>query len=143
MPRSKLAIVNITLVSMGARRSSTPALARRRGYTITVLVEELVELADRRVLQRPDGPLDDTVPAHRPITVEDVLSFRLGWGLDFNVKAPCVQAVGLLPGFGIPNPAWPGEGWKSFCVPQAAWMGQVQNPRSRSSVNGRCGHSDA
>ena len=73
-------------------------------------VERLLpELADRRVLLRPDGPLDDTVPAHRPITVEDVLSFRLGWGLDFNVKAPFVQAVGLLPGFGIPNPAWPGD----------------------------------
>ena len=73
-------------------------------------IDRLVpELADRRVLMRMDGPLDDTVPAHRPITVEDVLSFRLGWGLDFNVKAPFVQAVGLLPGFGIPNPAWPGD----------------------------------
>ena len=38
----------------------------------------LPELADRRVLKRPDGPLDDTVPAKRPITVEDLLTFRLG-----------------------------------------------------------------
>ena len=30
---------------------------------------------------RPDGPLDDTVPANRPITVEDLLTFRLGLGL--------------------------------------------------------------
>jgi CubicO group peptidase (beta-lactamase class C family) len=66
------------------------------------------ELAQRRVLRRMDGPLDDTVPAHRPITLEDVLSFRLGWGLDFNANAPFVQAAGDLPGFGIPNPAWPG-----------------------------------
>src|SRR5262249_23715582 len=29
----------------------------------------LPELADRRVLRRLDGPLDDTVPARRPITV--------------------------------------------------------------------------
>ena len=28
----------------------------------------LPELADRRVLKRLDGPLDDTVPADRPIT---------------------------------------------------------------------------
>ena len=28
----------------------------------------LPELADRRVLKRLDGPLDDTVPANRPIT---------------------------------------------------------------------------
>lgn len=65
------------------------------------------ELADRKVLKRPDGPLDDTVPANRPITLEDVLSFRLGWGIDFNPEAPFVKAVGDLPGFGMPNPAAP------------------------------------
>jgi len=40
----------------------------------------LPELADRRVLTRLDGPIDDTVPAERPITVRDVLTFRLGYG---------------------------------------------------------------
>jgi CubicO group peptidase (beta-lactamase class C family) len=34
------------------------------------------ELANRRVLERIDAPLDDTVPANRPITIEDLLSFR-------------------------------------------------------------------
>lgn len=33
----------------------------------------LPELADRSVLRRIDGPLDDTVAAHRPITVCDLL----------------------------------------------------------------------
>lgn len=65
------------------------------------------ELANRRVLKRPDGPLDETVPANRPITLEDVLSFRLGWGIDFNPEAPFVKAVGDLPGFGMPNPSAP------------------------------------
>jgi len=65
------------------------------------------ELANRRVLKRPDGPIDDTVPAKRPITLEDVLSFRLGWGIDFNAEAPFVKAVGELPGFGMPNPSAP------------------------------------
>jgi Beta-lactamase len=41
----------------------------------------LPELADRKVLQRIDGPLDDTVPAHRPITVRDLLTFRMDFGL--------------------------------------------------------------
>jgi CubicO group peptidase (beta-lactamase class C family) len=41
----------------------------------------LPELADRRVLRRLDGPLDDTVPADRPITVRDLLTFRLGYGM--------------------------------------------------------------
>src|SRR3989442_6250897 len=41
----------------------------------------LPELADRKVLKRIDGPLDETVPARRPITVEDLLTFRMGHGL--------------------------------------------------------------
>jgi len=65
------------------------------------------ELANRRVLKRMDGPIDDTVPAKRPITLEDVLSFRLGWGIDFNAEAPFVKAAGDLPGFGMPNPSAP------------------------------------
>jgi CubicO group peptidase (beta-lactamase class C family) len=42
--------------------------------------EYLPELRHRRVLRRIDGPLDDTVPARRPITVEDLLTFRMGMG---------------------------------------------------------------
>lgn len=41
----------------------------------------LPELADRKVLKRFDGPLDDTVPANRPITLRDLLTFRLGFGM--------------------------------------------------------------
>lgn len=41
------------------------------------------ELANPRVLRRPDAELDDTVPAARPITVEDLLTLRLGTGLLF------------------------------------------------------------
>jgi CubicO group peptidase (beta-lactamase class C family) len=40
----------------------------------------LPELANRKVLKRLDGPLDDTVPAKRPITVRDLLTFRMGFG---------------------------------------------------------------
>ncbi len=41
----------------------------------------LPELADRRVLRRPDSPVDDTEPAHRPITVRDLLTFTMGFGM--------------------------------------------------------------
>ena len=41
----------------------------------------LPELADRRVLVRPDGPLDETVPAERPITTRDLLTFTFGFGM--------------------------------------------------------------
>ena len=40
----------------------------------------LPELANRKVLKRLDGPLDDTVPANRPISVRDLLTFRMGFG---------------------------------------------------------------
>src|SRR5579864_4420635 len=36
----------------------------------------LPELAERQVLKRFDGPLGDTVPAKRPITTRDLLTFR-------------------------------------------------------------------
>jgi CubicO group peptidase (beta-lactamase class C family) len=45
-------------------------------------VERLLpELAGRRVLRRMDGPLDDTVPAARAITVRDLLTFTFGFGM--------------------------------------------------------------
>jgi len=40
----------------------------------------LPELANRRVLARLDAALDDTVPASRPITLRDLLTFRAGFG---------------------------------------------------------------
>jgi CubicO group peptidase (beta-lactamase class C family) len=70
----------------------------------------LPELADRRVLRDPDGPFDDTVPAARPITVRDVLTFRLGLGMDFTKPwpQPLLTAMGELGlGAGPPAPAEP------------------------------------
>ena len=53
----------------------------------------LPEMADRQVLTRPDGPVDDTVPATRAITTRDLLTFTFGFG--------------MLPGmFSAPEP-WP------------------------------------
>ena len=41
----------------------------------------LPELADMRVLADQDGPLDDTVPAQRPVTLRDLLTFTFGIGI--------------------------------------------------------------
>ena len=41
----------------------------------------LPELANRRVLNSLDADLSDTTPAHRPLTLRDLLTFRLGWGM--------------------------------------------------------------
>ena len=41
----------------------------------------LPELADRRVLRRPDGPLTDTIRAERAVTTRDLLTFTWGFGM--------------------------------------------------------------
>ncbi|WP_340318072.1 serine hydrolase domain-containing protein [Rhizorhabdus argentea] len=50
------------------------------------------ELANRRVLRKSDGPLDDTVPATRDITVEDLMTHRAGLGLGPILTGPIAQA---------------------------------------------------
>jgi CubicO group peptidase (beta-lactamase class C family) len=47
----------------------------------------LPELADRRVVRSLDGPIDDTVPAARSITVRDLLAMRMGLGAIFTDPA--------------------------------------------------------
>lgn len=65
----------------------------------------LPELTDRRVLRRLAGPLDDVVPAHRPITVEDLLTMRMGFGFVFDSDCPAVEAAAAAGlGFGPPDP---------------------------------------
>jgi CubicO group peptidase (beta-lactamase class C family) len=43
----------------------------------------LPELANRQVLRAVDSELDDTVPANRPISLRDLLTFRSGYGAIF------------------------------------------------------------
>jgi CubicO group peptidase (beta-lactamase class C family) len=70
----------------------------------------LPELADRRVLKRLEGPLDDTEPAQRPITLRDLLSFRTGFGIVMAPPGtyPIQTAVAdLLLGQGMTRPSLP------------------------------------
>ncbi|NKY17223.1 serine hydrolase domain-containing protein [Tsukamurella spumae] len=90
----------------------------------------LPELAEPRVLRDPSGPLDDTVPAVRPITVGHLLSFTGGLGMISDFSAPLMGALfgelhqGPADPLGTPPPdEWlaraariplahqPGEGW--------------------------------
>src|SRR5437660_5615036 len=70
----------------------------------------LPELAERQVLRRLDGPLDDTVPAKRAITLRDLLTFRLGIGavMVFPEKHPIQKAMsdaGVSPSANLPSHA--------------------------------------
>ncbi|MBT2231645.1 serine hydrolase [Nonomuraea sp. NEAU-A123] len=68
----------------------------------------LPELADRRVLARIDGPLEDTVPARRPITVRDLVTSTFGLGMDMTaLGTPIMGAIferGLTPDLPVPMP---------------------------------------
>jgi len=100
---------------------------------LTDPVDDLLpELADRRVLRRLDGPLDDTVPAERPITVHDLLTFRLGIGA---ILAPPgtypIQRALAEAGIdrGPDGPTYTPDEWIKrlgalplACQPGSAWM---------------------
>jgi CubicO group peptidase (beta-lactamase class C family) len=69
----------------------------------------LPELANRRVLRSPDGDLTDTVPAQRPITTRDLLTFTWGLGMQgamFMAEKPwpISTAAADLHTFGPPEP---------------------------------------
>jgi CubicO group peptidase (beta-lactamase class C family) len=95
-----LAVVTMMLVEDGTLKLAEPV----RTW--------LPELAEPRVLSRVDGPLTETVPAERPITVEDLLTFRMGFGHitepTFNPPYPInVAADELGLAIGPPEPRTP------------------------------------
>jgi CubicO group peptidase (beta-lactamase class C family) len=49
----------------------------------------LPELANRRVLRSISSELDDTVPASRPITLRDLLTYRMGFGSVMAMPGTC------------------------------------------------------
>ncbi|MFJ9625290.1 serine hydrolase domain-containing protein [Streptomyces sp. NPDC101181] len=64
----------------------------------------LPELASPQVVRTPDSPLDDVVPAVRPITLLDLLTFRAGYGFPSDVSLPAVAALFADLGQGPPRP---------------------------------------
>jgi len=69
MTKPFVAACAMTLVEDGSLRLDDPVDAF------------LPELADMTVLADPNGPLEDTVPANRPITLRDLLTFTFGTGM--------------------------------------------------------------
>ncbi|MFG2947474.1 serine hydrolase domain-containing protein [Streptomyces adustus] len=89
----------------------------------------LPELSSPMAVRTPASPVEDVVPAARPITVEDLLSFRAGWGFPADFSLPAVRALfevqkdGRFPQACPPPDVWvaalaevpllhqPGEAW--------------------------------
>ena len=118
---------DVEVEAIGARRDAIFRItSMTKPITATaamILVEEgklrlddpvdalLPELAQRRVLRRIDGPLDDTVAAERAITLRDLLTFRMGFGIVWGPpRATPIQRAAEdleLGAFGPPEPQKP------------------------------------
>ena len=71
------------------------------------------EFAAMRVLRRPDGPLDDTVPAARPITIEDLMMHRSGLAYGFLTPPLGAALIGRF-GMGLASEMTPDAWLKSL-----------------------------
>ena len=102
-------IFRISSMSKPITAAATMILVDEGTLRLDEPVDRLIpELANRRVLRQIDGPLDDTVPAKRPITVRDLLTFTLGFGAVFADPdaAPILKAANDLQiGMGPPAPS--------------------------------------
>ncbi len=116
---ARSAIFRIASLSKPITAAATMSLVEEGVLHLDQPVEDLLpELAHRRVLRAIDSELDDTVAADRPITLEDLLSFRFGFG---SVMAPpgsypIQRAEAELGLRSIGGPPWPpvacdADGW--------------------------------
>jgi CubicO group peptidase (beta-lactamase class C family) len=143
-----VAVVTAGVAAVGAGRMREDAIMRIQSMTKPItavaalrlveagrlwldegLEEWLPELADRRVLTSPTAALDDTVAAHRSITLRDLLTNASGYGMAL-VDSPLQRAMAdngteagaepptlgaeewLARLTGLPLAFQPGEGWR-------------------------------
>jgi CubicO group peptidase (beta-lactamase class C family) len=119
-------IAALRLVAGGSTRGATPDPPLSLDQSV---VKWLPELANRRVLRDPTGPLDDTVPASHDITLRHLMTNTSGYGIAVT-ESPLQRAmadngteVGAEPPpigadewvarlAELPLAFQPGEGWR-------------------------------
>jgi CubicO group peptidase (beta-lactamase class C family) len=109
-PLDRSAIFRIASLTKPITAAAAMSLVDERVLRLDQPVDDLLpELADRRVLRAIDAELDDTVAADRPITLEDLLSFRLGFGTVMAPPGayPIQRAEAALGLQSIGGPPWP------------------------------------
>ena len=81
-PMRRDTIFRIASISKPITAAATMILVEECKLRLDEPVDRLLpELANRKVLERLEGRVEDTVPANRPITVRDLLTFRMGLGM--------------------------------------------------------------
>jgi CubicO group peptidase (beta-lactamase class C family) len=101
-------IFRISSMTKPITAAATMLLVEENKLGLDDSVEPLLpELAQRHVLTRLDGPIYETVPARRQITVRDLLTFRMGFGMLMGSpeQYPILKAANDLHiGMGPPRP---------------------------------------
>ena len=135
-PMQRDSIFRIASMTKPITAAAAMMLVEEGKLSLQQAVDTLIpELSDRRVLRKLDGPVDDTMPARRRITVDDLLTFRLGWGLLLDPPGTypiqkTIAELGIV-GFGPPDPtaSYSGDEWIKrlatlplFAQPGERWM---------------------
>jgi CubicO group peptidase (beta-lactamase class C family) len=108
-PMQRDTIFRITSMTKPVTAAAAMILVEECRLRLDEPVDRLLpELADRRVLRSLESGLDDTVPANRPITLRDLLTFRMGFGIvmaapDTYPIQRAIAELGIV-GFGPPDP---------------------------------------
>jgi CubicO group peptidase (beta-lactamase class C family) len=121
-------IASITKPIVGAAAMS---LVEDGSIALDEPIDRLIpELANRRVLKRLDGPLDDSVAARRPILVSDLLTLEMGMGAIMEPGEYPIMTAAMEAGVFVPfrMPAAPSaEAWlaKLAALPLMNHPGEV------------------
>jgi CubicO group peptidase (beta-lactamase class C family) len=93
-PMTRDTIFRIMSMTKAVTAAAVMMLVEEGKLTLDEPAERLLpELANRRVLKRLDGPLDDTEPARRPVAVRDIMDFTFGFGALFEPSTPIQQEI--------------------------------------------------
>ena len=97
LPMQRDTIFRIASMTKPVTIAAVMALAEEGKLSLSDPVTRwLPELGEMRVLTDPRGPLDQTVAARRPITVEDLMTHRSGLAYVFSVAGPISRAYAKL-----------------------------------------------
>ncbi|MDC2953267.1 serine hydrolase [Streptomyces gilvifuscus] len=107
-PMARDSIFRIASITKPITAAAVLMLVEEGVVALESPVEEwLPELSKPTVVRTPSSPVDDVVPAARPITVEDLLSSRTGWGFPSDFSLPAVQSLFTVQKDGRAPQDWP------------------------------------
>lgn len=97
LPMQRDTIFRIASMTKPVTVAAAMALAEEGKLALSDPVTRwLPEMAEMRVLADPTGPLGETVPAKRPITIEDLMTHRSGLAYAFSVLGPISRAYATV-----------------------------------------------